>query len=86
MCAYVYIYVYIYMYIYMYICTYIYIHLFFNRYLPLLTAFSERAQSAGANFCYSTPVRRVENVNDDLPLLVDGVQFDAAIVTVSAKH
>jgi len=27
----------------------------------------------------------VENVNDDLSLLVDGVQFDAAIVTVSEQ-
>jgi len=28
-------------------------------------------------------VRRVENIGDDVPLLVDGVQFDAVIVTVS---
>jgi len=35
-------------------------------------------------FRYSTPVRRVENVGDDVSLLVDGVQFDAVIV--SAKY
>jgi len=37
-------------------------------------------------FCYSTPVRRVENIGDDVPLLVDGVQFDAAIVTVRDQY
>jgi hypothetical protein len=51
-------------------------------YIPLLSSFADRARASGAVLRLSSPVRRVEHVSDDGPVLVDGCVYDCAIVTV----
>lgn len=53
-----------------------------GRYVPLLASLAERARASGAVVRLSSPVRRVEHVSDDSPVLVDGDAYDAVVVTV----